>query len=69
MKFQDISKKSAEDLLKLLAEKREELRELRFKLAANQLKDVRLVRETKQMIAQIQTRLTQINAEDQSTKN
>lgn len=69
MKFQEIQKKSAEDLRKLLTEKREELRELRFKLAANQLKDVRLVRETRQLIAQINTRLTHLHAEDQSTTN
>ncbi|NQV12365.1 50S ribosomal protein L29 [Candidatus Uhrbacteria bacterium] len=67
MDFQDISKKSKEDLQTLLSEQREELRELRFKLAANQLKSVRKVRVARNTIARIQTRLKQMQSEETTT--
>ncbi|HJN85350.1 50S ribosomal protein L29 [Candidatus Uhrbacteria bacterium] len=67
MDFQDISKKSKEDLQKLLSEKREELRELRFKVAANQLTGVRKVRNVRRAIAKIQTRLKQLQTEETTT--
>lgn len=60
MTYKDIQAKRPEDLQKLLAEKREELRELRFKVAANQLKQVHKVREVREDIARIQTRLTEL---------
>lgn len=67
MEFQDISKKTSADLQKLLAEKREELRDLRFKLASNQLKEVRTVRVVRNTIARINTRLRQIQSEESTT--
>jgi ribosomal protein L29 len=47
-------------------EKREELRELRFKVSEKQLKDVRSIREIKKAIAQI---LTLINQKREKTTN
>ena len=66
MTFAELEKKSAADLTKLLAEQREELRELRFKLAANQLKQNHKVKETKRLIARIQTRLKQITNQQEA---
>jgi len=63
MDYKAIQSKSVKDLEKLLGESREELRGLRFKLAANQLADVRSVREVKRAIAKIQTRLSQLRNE------
>lgn len=53
----DIKKKTKEDLRKLLAEHRSRLLELRFKLKANQVKDVREVRELKKDVARLLTAL------------
>lgn len=42
-------------LQKLLSEKREELRKMRFKANQNQLKNIRKIRVTKKNIAKIMT--------------
>lgn len=55
MEIKELQKKSVQDLHKLLAEKRDELRALRFKVANKQLKDIRDIRETRKAIAQILT--------------
>jgi len=68
MNFHDLSKKTEADLRVMLAERREELRELRFLIAANQLTDVRDVREAKRDIARILTRLSQMKLEDNVVK-
>lgn len=60
MTYKELMAKRPEDLQKLLAEKREEVRELRFKIAANQLKQVHRVGEGKAEIARIQTRLNEL---------
>ncbi len=57
MEFKELKKKSENDLHQLLAEKREKLRELRFKDANKQLKDVRIIRNTRKNISQILTLL------------
>lgn len=49
--------KSEAELHKLLEEHREKLRELSFKDSSKQLKNVREIRATKKMIAQILTLL------------
>lgn len=67
MAFKDIEKKSLKDLHLLLAEKREEMRELKFQLASNQLKRIRKVRAVKKEIAQILTRINQLSAEERTT--
>ena len=53
--FKDLQNKKPEELEKLLAEKRSELKELQFKVQANELKNVRSVRALKREIAQILT--------------
>lgn len=65
MDFSEIKNKSLKDLQELLAEKRHELRELKFKVSEKQLKDVRSLREIKKMIAQV---LTLINQKRIATK-
>jgi len=54
---QEILNKPEAELKRLLAESREQLRELRFRVSANQHKDVREVRELRQRIARILTKL------------
>lgn len=57
--MKDIQKKSDADLLKFINEKREELRELRFKSAGSGMRDVKAIKNTKKEIAQA---LTEQNA-------
>ncbi|USN53758.1 MAG: 50S ribosomal protein L29 [Candidatus Nomurabacteria bacterium] len=57
MKQQELQNKTAAELQKILAEKRAELRELRFKVANGQLKDVRDVRTVRKTIARVLTML------------
>lgn len=58
MKVADIKNKSEKELQEMLAEKRRELRDLRFRAAENQLKDVRSIRNTRKDIARILTILS-----------
>lgn len=55
MELKEIRKKGSEELKKNLAEQREKLRELRFKVSTKQHKTVRDVRKIKQIIARILT--------------
>ncbi|PIR03559.1 MAG: 50S ribosomal protein L29 [Candidatus Magasanikbacteria bacterium CG11_big_fil_rev_8_21_14_0_20_39_34] len=55
MDYTEISQKSTEQLHDLLAEQREELRELKFKVAENQLADVSKIKKVKKTIARILT--------------
>lgn len=55
MEFKDLQTKSQSELHRLLAESREKLRELRFKDANKQLKDVRELRRERKLQAQILT--------------
>lgn len=64
MEFKELKNKKESDLHKLLAESRDKLRDLRFKVASKQLKDVREVRETRKFIAKILTLLN--SKEDKS---
>ena len=57
MDFQDLKNQSEKELHDLLAEKREELRELKFKVQENQLKNVRNIRKVRKVVAQILTLL------------
>lgn len=59
MEFKEIKNKSVKELHKLLAESRDKLRELKFKDANKQLKDVRSIRKLKAEIAQILTVINQ----------
>jgi ribosomal protein L29 len=55
MDFKELKTKSVKDLQELLVAGRDKLRELRFKDANKQLQDVREIRITRQLIAQILT--------------
>lgn len=59
MKFKELKKQSVTQLEKLLSQHKDELRDLRFKIANKQLKDVMQIRKTKRQIAQILTLLNQ----------
>ncbi|HMB65493.1 MAG TPA: 50S ribosomal protein L29 [Patescibacteria group bacterium] len=55
MDFKELQKKENEDLQQLLAQNRDKLRELRFKDANKQLKDVRQIRKARKDIARVLT--------------
>ena len=59
MDIRDLKLKSDRELHYLLAEKRNEIRELRFKVSEKQLKNVQAIHKAKQTVAQV---LTLINA-------
>ncbi|MFH0819629.1 MAG: 50S ribosomal protein L29 [bacterium] len=58
MKFKELKQKNETELKKLLADSREKLRDLRFRVASRQLKDVRQIRKIKKTIAKVLTLLT-----------
>ena len=60
MKKVEIQKKSKSDLKKLLGDRRERLRFLRFNLAVGKIKNVREVREVRKDIARILTKLKEL---------
>jgi len=60
MEFKDLEKKTEIELQKLVSEERASLYDLRTKVAVNQLKDVREIREVRTNIARILTRLQQL---------
>jgi len=55
MKPREIRKKSPEDLKKLLAELRDNIRSLRFKIASKEIKNHQLLRLAKKDLARILT--------------
>ncbi len=57
MKIQELREKSSEELQRVLREKREELRALRFKVAADEHAKVRDIRKARKTIAKILTLL------------
>jgi len=57
MKYKELKTQAISGLHKLLSETRNKLRELRFKDAGHQLKNVREMREAKKLIAKILTAL------------
>ena len=59
MEFADFKNKSERELRELLAEKRDELRELRFKASEKQLKNVKSIKVLRRAISMI---LTLLNA-------
>lgn len=61
MEFKELQQKENKELHQLLAQYRDKLRELRFKDANKQLRDVNQIRKTKKQIAQILTLLNQRN--------
>ena len=65
MELKELKLKTAKELKQLLDEFRDKLRDLRFKDANKQLKDVREIREIKKTIARI---LTLISASQEVKK-
>ena len=61
--IKELALKSESELRRELAQKREHVRDLRFKSSQNQLKEVRYIREAKKVIAEILTVLTKKKAE------
>jgi ribosomal protein L29 len=55
MKIKELREKNKEELKKLLAEKREVVRKLRFEIASKQIKNVRDLRNGKKEISRILT--------------
>ncbi|MEY4722597.1 MAG: Ribosomal protein [Candidatus Parcubacteria bacterium] len=55
MKIKELRDKTDQELDKLLAELRDTVRDLRFRIAARRLTDVRQVREAKKAIARVLT--------------
>jgi len=70
MKIKELRMKSEKEITLMLASSREKLRDLRFRVANKQLKDVREIREIKKLIAQILTLLnnTKKSLKDQKNK-
>jgi ribosomal protein L29 len=60
MEFKELEKKTEKELQKLLSQERATLYDLRTKVAVNQLKDVREVREVRVNIARILTQLQKV---------
>jgi len=61
MEFKELKAKTEKELKQFLAESRDKLRDLRFKDANKQLKDVREIRVIKKIIARILTLLSKKN--------
>lgn len=55
MKTEELRKKTKEELQKLLIDRREHLRSLKFDLASGKVKNVRSIRELRKEIARILT--------------
>lgn len=63
MDFQELQQKETKELHQLLAQYRDKLRELRFKDANKQLRDVTQIKKTKKQISRI---LTLLNSRDKN---
>lgn len=59
MKISDLRTKDTKDLNKLLAQERNELRELRFKVASKQIKNYKEIKDRRKNIAIIKTVMTE----------
>ena len=57
MEYKELKKQTESELHKTLAESRDKLRDLRFKDANKQLKDIRSIRKIRTTIAQVMTLL------------
>ncbi len=55
MELQEVRAKSAVELEKMLVEQREKLRELRFRVARRELKNIRDIRKIKKEVARVLT--------------
>lgn len=57
MEFKELKKKSEKELHKILLESRDKLRDLRFKDANKQLKNIREIRKIREVVARVMTLL------------
>lgn len=64
MDYNALAKKTPVELQTMLAEKRDELRGLRFSVAANQLKQVHKIRVVRTEIAHLMTRLSELKNQE-----
>lgn len=62
MNMKELREKNEADLAKLVAEKREELRKLRFGVAGSTMRNVHAAKNLRREIAQALTELTRRNA-------
>jgi len=60
MEFKELKNKEEKELQKILVQSRDKLRDLRFKDANKQLKNVREIRKTKETIAHVLTLLNRL---------
>ncbi|MFW0862513.1 MAG: 50S ribosomal protein L29 [Candidatus Komeilibacteria bacterium] len=58
--MKDLRKKDIKELQKMLATKREQVRDMRFSVSNKQLKNIRDIRKTRKEIAQIITVLNEL---------
>ena len=61
LELKELKRKEKKELQKLLAEYREKLRDLRFKISQRQHKDVREFRKIKRQIARVMSLINQKN--------
>ncbi len=59
MKFKELKNKSTNELNKILGELRNSLRDMKFKVSSNQLKNIREIRVAKKTIARVLLLLTE----------
>lgn len=62
MNMKELKEKNESELTKLIAEKREELRKLRFGVAGSAMRNVHAGKNLRREIAQVLTELTRRNA-------
>ena len=68
MEFKELKNKDEKELQRILAELRDKLRDMRFKDANKQLKNIREIRKTRETIARILTLLNNPEAQKNKTK-
>ncbi|MCK5061049.1 50S ribosomal protein L29 [Candidatus Parcubacteria bacterium] len=68
MELKELKKKKTSDLHRILSEQRDKLRDLRFKDANKQLKDIRQIRKVRQTISRCLTLLNNTQNKRKATK-
>jgi len=68
MELKELKKKKESDLHKILAQTRDKLRDLKFKDASKQLKDVRQIRKIRVTIARVLTLLNKKKIKQENKK-
>ena len=69
MDFKELKNKEEKELQKILAQSREKLRDLRFKDANKQLKNIREIRRTRETIAHVLTLLNGLRIGKKGRRN